>query len=163
MEFTVEAIVNPSRIGDGSATDYHAVAFSRSGAGATAFGYILYLHGDSFEARIADGTTVIPVSVPATATADGGPYYLAMSYDGATLTLYVNHVDTPGPPDQQASAAAGYAANVTSDLLLGASNFPGPGERFFFPGVITDVAVYNVALSSDTVRSHFSVLMTGTA
>jgi hypothetical protein len=168
-QFTVEAIVNPSAIGDGSGADLHSVVVSRSGdASNNTFGYILYLHGSGFQARAGTGTTTITVlDVPAGAVANGGPYYVAMTYDGTTLSLFVNPTDAfdPGNPgetaQQQASVATAYVPNTTSDLTIGASNFPGPGERLFFPGVINDVAVYDVALDFSTIQAHYMVMMTG--
>lgn len=169
-QFTVEAIVNPSAIGPGGAGDFHIVAFSRSDDTANnAFGYNLTLHGSGVEARVAGGSgpAVSVVAVPAEAVAEGGPYYLAMTYDGTALTLYVNPTDPFDPANpgetaqQQATANVAYAPNPASDFLIGASNFPGPGEHLFFPGVINDVAIYNVALDFPTIQSHYMVMMTG--
>lgn len=168
-QFTVEAIVNPSAIGTGT-QDFHAIVFSRSeDAAGNALGYILYLLNDKFQARLGSGTAHNPttLNVPAAAVANGGPYYVVMTYDGATLTLYVNPVDQfdPGNPgetaQQQASVAAGYAPNATSDLLIGASNFPGPNEHLFFPGVIQDVAIYDRALDFSTIQAHFFAVIGG--
>jgi Concanavalin A-like lectin/glucanases superfamily len=168
-QFTVEAVVNPSAIGPGTGPDFHVVVISRSddGAGNT-FGYNLVLYGSSFEARVGTGTSnVAVVTVPAGAVVNGGPYYLAMTYDGTTLTLYVNPTDSFDPANpaataqQQASAAVTYAASTESDLLIGASNFPGPAEHLFFPGVINDVAVYDTALDAHTIQSHYLTMMTG--
>jgi hypothetical protein len=169
LQFTVEAIVNPSAIGPGTGPDFHVVVISRSDDSAgNRFGYNLVLYGSSFEARVGTGTTnVAVVTVPAGAVVNGGPYYLAMTYDGATLTLYVNPTDSfdPANPsataEQQASAAVAYAPSTASDLLIGASNFPGPAEHLFFPGVINDVAVYDAALDSHTIQSHYLTMMTG--
>jgi hypothetical protein len=99
--------------------------------------------------------------------ADGGPYYLALTYDGSVLTLYVNPTDPvdPANPDatkqQQHSATVSFAPNSSSNLVIGASNLPGPAEHFFFPGVITDVAIYNAALDFQTIQSHYTTMMTG--
>jgi hypothetical protein len=166
-QFTVEAIVNPSAIGDGSATDFHALVSSRVVVASDSFGYILYLHGSAFEAWVGNGTPdFAKVIVPAAATAGGGPYYVAMTYDGTTLTLYVNPTDAfdPGNPgetaQQQASSAVAYMPNTQSDLGIGAATFPTP-PRFFFPGVINDVAVYDTALDFSTIQAHYMVMMTG--
>jgi hypothetical protein len=168
-KFTVEAIVNPSVIGPGGSGDFHSVVFSRStDAGGNGFGYALFLFGSEFRARVGTGTaTVDGVTVPAGATANGGPYYVVMTYDGTTLALYVNAIDPldPGDPgetlEQQASGHVTYSPNTSSDLLIGASNLPGPGENFFFPGLIQDVAVYDQALDFSTVQAHVFALMSG--
>lgn len=168
-QFTVEAIVNPAAIGDGTGSDHHVVVFSRSNDGANnTFGYNLNLFGSKFQALVGTGTTAVPaVSVPAGVVANGGPYYVAMTYDGSTLTLYVNPADPfdPGNPaeteQQQASAQVAYAPNTASNLFIGASNLPGPAKHFFFPGVIGDVAVYDGALDFLTIQSHFKVMVLG--
>jgi hypothetical protein len=145
------------------------VVFSRSNDAANhTLGYNIFLHGSDFVARAGTGTTQLArVTVPARAVANGGPYYLALTYDGTTLTLYVNPVDHFDPANpgataqQQASTAITYAPNTSADFLIGASNFPGPAEHFFFPGIISDVAVYNVALDFSKIQEHYAVMMMG--
>jgi Concanavalin A-like lectin/glucanases superfamily len=163
--FTVEAILNPATVDTGN----HAVISSLSGDAANPVaGYVLSLEGASFQAQVGTGTAQLAgVTVPADAVAQGGPYYLAMVFDGVVLTLYVNPVDQydPGDPSatvqQQASAEVFYAPNAQSDLLIGASNFPGPDRHAFFAGVINDVAVYDTALDFATIQSHYLVMLTG--
>jgi hypothetical protein len=167
-KFTVEAIVNPSAVGTGT-TDFHAVAFSRADdAGGNVFGYVLFLFQNEFRAHIGTGTPDFGnVTVPAGVVAGGGPYYVVMTYDGTNLTLYVNAIDALDPAnpgetlEQQATATVAYAPNTSSDLIIGAANLPAPGERFFFPGVIQDVAIYDQALDFSTVQAHFFALMGG--
>ncbi len=167
-QFTIEAVVNPSAVGSG-ADDFHTIASSRSDdSSGNAFGYTLWLFHNEFQIRVGSGTSQTrAVTVAADAVANGGPYYIAATYDGTTLTLYVNPVDTfdPGNPaetaQQQDSAAVTYSPNTTVDLLIGATNFPGPAEQFFFPGVIQDVAIYDQALDFSTIQAHFFVVMAG--
>ncbi len=166
-QFTVEAIVNPTAVGTG-ANDFHAIVFTRAGDTAgNALGFFLCLFNNEFQVRIGTGTpTVSVVAVPAGVVANGGPYYVVVTYDGTTLTLYVNPVDKldPGNPgetaDQQASANLTYAPNTHVDLVIGAT-FPEPTREFFFPGVIQDVALYDQALDFSTIQAHFYVLMGG--
>lgn len=54
-----------------------------------------------------------------------------------------------------------FAPNPSSNLVIGASNLSASGEHSFFPGVITDVAVYDTALDFHTIQSHFMTMMTG--
>jgi Concanavalin A-like lectin/glucanases superfamily len=168
QQFTVEAIVNPSAIGTG-AQDNHAIVCSRhNDASNNRFGYIVSLSTNEFRARVADGaSTVTTVTVPAEAMANGGPYYVVMSYDGTTLSLYVNAIDAFDPNNpgetaqQQASAAADYEPNTVADLLIGAANVPPPGPGLFFPGAIQDVAIYEQALDFSTIQAHFFAIMGG--
>jgi Concanavalin A-like lectin/glucanases superfamily len=165
-KFTVEALVNPSAIGNGDANDFHAVVSARNIDAGNTSGYILYLHGASFEAWVGTGTpTWAPaVAVTAGAVAGAGPYYLAMTYDGTTLTLYVNPTDTEAEvatnPEQSAAAGAPYVPNTQTELRIGA----GANEQaatYFFPGVIGDVAIYSDALDFATIQAHFSIAFTG--
>lgn len=166
-KFTVEAIVNPTSIGTAT-NDFHAVVFSRSAdAAGNTLGYVLYLFNNEFQARVGTGTPdVARLTVPAGVVANGGPYYVVLTYDGTTLTLYVNAIDTLDPAnpgetlEQQASAAVTYVPNATGDLVIGAT-VPHPTRLFFFPGVIQDVAIYDQALDFLTIQSHFWVLMGG--
>lgn len=168
-KFTVEAIVNPSAVGTGT-NDFHAVVFSRSDdASGNVFGYVLFLTANEFRAHIGTGTpTFANVTVPAGVVANGGPYYVVMTYDGTTLTLYVNAIDPVDPAnpgetlEQQASAAITYAPNTSGDTIIGAAiDLPATDQRYFFPGVIQDVAIYDQALDFSTVQAHFFALMSG--
>jgi len=162
-KFTVEALVDPSAI---DASDYHAVVSSRSIDPITldTAGYILYLHGADFEAWIGNGTTAWPSAVVnAGAVANGGPYYLAMTYDGTTLKLYVNPADAE--PDltaeEFAQTAATYTPTTQNELRIGAGANEETVPLYNFPGVIQDVAIYDDALDFTTIQSHFSIAMTG--
>ena len=167
--FTVEALVNPSAIGSATdPTDYHAIVSSRhiNATPVQTFGYILYLHNSGFEAWIGDGSAnFVSVRVAAGAVANGGPYYLAMTYDGAKLKLYVDPTDTQAEtvtePDHYAEIAAPtYKPNTVTELRIGAGDND-HAATYCFPGEIQDVAFYNVALDFTTIQSHFSVAMTG--
>jgi hypothetical protein len=167
-KFTVEALVDPSAIGNGDANDYHAIVSSRHIATTPVqtFGYILYLHGSNFEAWIGDGSAnFVTIQVAAGAAADRGPYYVAMTYDGAMLKLYVDPTDTQAEtllePDHYAQiAATTYQPNTVNELRIGAGNNDHPAT-YCFPGRIQDVALYDAALDFTTIQSHFSVAMTG--
>jgi hypothetical protein len=165
-QFTVEALVNPSAIGNGDVNDFHAVISSRDIEAGDSFGYILYLHGSGFEAWVGDGTGSWPAAVVAAgAVVDGGPYYVAMTYDGSTLKMYVNPTDTEAEiatnTEQFAQITATYTPTTKNALLIGAGGNEGATPKYDFPGVIQDVAVYNDVLPFATIQSHFSIAMTG--
>jgi hypothetical protein len=170
--FTVEALVNPSVVGlTTDPADYHAIVSSRhiNPSPLQSFGYILYLHGSDFEAWIGDGSAnFVTIQVAAGAKADRGPYYVAMTYDGAMLKLYVNPTNTQAEllttPDQYAQVSATtYKPNTVTELRIGAGNndTPAPAAGYCFPGEIQDVAVYNAALAFTDIQSHYAVAMTG--
>jgi len=68
--------------------------------------------------------------------------HLAATYDGKSLNLYVNGVLVPNTGGSTGSRpASGYIEPTTNALTIGSSQF---GE--FFPGVVDEARVYNVAL-----------------
>ncbi len=164
-KFTIEALVNPSAIGNDDVDDYHAVVSSRNIAGGDSFGYVLYLHGTGFEAWVGDDTTSWPDAVVAAgAVVDGGPYYVAMTYDGTTLKMYVNPTDTEAEiatnAEQFAQSTVTYTPTAVNELRIAA----GANEMAAaacFPGVIADVAIYNDALDFAAIQAHFAIAMTG--
>jgi hypothetical protein len=150
--FTVEAIVEPSVIDSNT----HVIVASDTG-------YQLVLNGNAFQASIAAGGAFqTPVVVSAGATIKGGPYYVAMTYDGTNLDLYVNPAAGGGPsslgPDAYVQGTPGhhYQPATSGELRIGASSDGGPpGE--FFAGTIQDVAVYDRALGFYEIVNHWTI------
>ncbi len=89
----------------------------------------------------------------------GQAAYLAVTYDGATLKLYVNgSSDEAGTPDVQ--MAATYTPNAAQPLFIGMGAPELPEPRFPFKGRIQEVAVYNAALSGTDIDNHFMAAST---
>jgi hypothetical protein len=113
----------------------------------------------------ADGFTILPSS-DTIALGSGGtppkPVYLALTFDGSTLTLFVD-----GQP--KGSMGATYMPNTVQPVWIGAgapfvtprrsSQLP-PGTTssplFPFVGAIQDVAIYGVALGPLDILRHFN-------
>jgi hypothetical protein len=163
--FSVEALVKPSAFD----TNTHVIVSSDSG-------YRLALNGGTFEASVAAGGAGFqpPVAVfpgeQGVPYQDAPPYYAAMTYDGSTLSLYVNpaasdgeetFLSTENPGNSRFnSAPSNYQAATSNDLRIGASaDGDTPGE--FFAGVIQDVAVYDRALDFKDIVSHYWVFASG--
>lgn len=158
-KFSVEALVQPSGTGSGTQVIVSSDA-----------GYQLALSGTVFQASIAAGGALQP-PVEVDAGAEGGPpYYVAMTYDGATLDLYVNPAasdgetnfltnENPGNGRFNSAPIGAYQPATSGALRIGASADSGPGE--FFSGVIQNVAVYDVALDFTTIVDHFWIFATG--
>jgi hypothetical protein len=93
--------------------------------------------------------------VPAPGGVTPGKHYLALTYDGTTLELYVDPVaDTPDSVDVT------YVPNTAQELRIGAGvNEENP--QFFFNGVIDEVAVYNVDLDFSVIQKHFELATKG--
>lgn len=150
--FTVEALVKL----DGGDNQFRAVVSSRDIQAGNAFGYILYASDQNvWEAWVGDGTTAFK-RVPGGAVMNGITTFLAMTYDGTTLRLYVNPADvTPY------AAALSYQPNTNRELRIGAGANEAAAPQYFFPGVIDEVAVYNEALPHETLQLHTMMALGG--
>ena len=109
------------------------------------------------------GFTILPSSDTITLSSGGTPpkpVYLAMTFDGTTLTLFVDG-------EQKGSMPATYFPNTAQPVWIGAGapfvtrrspQLPAGtvGSPLFpFVGAIQDVAIYNAALTSDVILRHF--------
>jgi hypothetical protein len=152
-QFTVEALVNPSKIAT-------SVIVSSD------TGYRLALNGTgAFEASVGSGGTFgTPVVVNAGATTTNGPFYVAMTYDGTTLSLYVNPAASGGPStlssDMFQQGTPAYTPATSGELRIGASA-SGASPREFFAGRMEDVAVYNRALGFYEIVNHYATSVCG--
>ena len=104
--FTVEALVYPSTI-------------TTSAIVSSDTGYQLALNANgSFQASVGSGGSFdTPVVVNAGATTSNGPFYVAMTYDGTNLTLYVN------------PAASGDQSTLGSDMYQQGRRHPNISRR----------------------------------
>jgi Concanavalin A-like lectin/glucanases superfamily len=152
-QFTVEALVSPSKIAS-------SVVVSSD------TGYQLVLNGNgAFEASAGSGGTFgTPVVVNAGATTTNGSFYVAMTYDGTHLTLYVNPAASGGPStlgsDMYKQATVAYTPATSGELRIGASASSGPPAEFF-DGTIQDVAVYSRALGFYEIVNHYATSVCG--
>lgn len=152
-KFTVEALVDVAG-GDGTR---RAVVSSRDvGADTQTFGYVLYANDQNkWEGFVGDGASS-QGGVVTGPDVTPGKHYLAMTYNGTTLKLYVDPVD-----DSPASADLFYEPNAARELRIGAGANEATTPLDFFNGVIDDVAVYNVDLDFATIQKHFGLATTG--
>lgn len=81
-----------------------------------------------------------------TATVAGTWYHFAVTYDGATMRMYVNGAL------EASTASALSIPNTTYPLRLGSLD-PAPTNRF--AGRLDEIAIYNVALSTAQVAEHY--------
>jgi Malectin domain/Concanavalin A-like lectin/glucanases superfamily len=165
-KLTVEALVTIAG-GDGT---LRAIVSSRDVDAGNQFGYSLYVSDENrWEAWIGDGTStglrVQVGKVDAVKVGAGqplGPYYVAMTYDGNKVVLCVNMVDI-NDPDQvaQRTVSLNLQPNMKNELRIGAGANEQQTPQYFFNGVIDEVAIYEDALTFDTLLSHFAVAATG--
>ncbi len=86
------------------------------------------------------GTTVLPLNTWA---------HLAVTYDGATIRLYVNGVQV------SSRARTGNILTSTNSLRIGST-----GSGRYFQGLVDEVRVYNVALTAAQIQSDMSTPIT---
>lgn len=110
--------------------------------------------GNQFAASVAIGTTLFLVLSTTLPTA-GVWYFLALTWDGSTLRLYVNGVEEAN------TAASGTARNDGQPLTIGRYT-RGASTGSYFNGRIGSVALYNAALSGATVLAHYDAAGTTT-
>jgi hypothetical protein len=158
-QFTLEAWVVPNWTLADAQTDpsFRAVVASDSNTAGMFGGFGLFATPDNlWSATIGTGSQDVTATVGSNQTiVQGSLYFLVVTYDGNTLTLWVNPADTTQPPD--ASAAAGGYVPVGSPIPvhigIGRPDLPTP--LFPFNGSIQDVAFYNVVLDGPTIETHY--------
>jgi hypothetical protein len=151
-KFTVEAIVQTGW-DDTAVPAYRLVLASREevGAAVNIRGLTLFANPTNhWEARIG-------IDTPAAAAAPAGDppillgktEFLAVTYDGTTLALYVDGnlrgSVQPGPL---------YAPNSSRPLYIGAREDPTGAPIYPFKGQLQEVAYYSRALSADEILAH---------
>ncbi len=149
--FTVELWANPNQITGDFFCPAAALDANENG-GNSRDGWILYeSSGSMWQFRVGGANGY-------TATLQGGTVHtntwqhLVGVYDGANATFYVNGVQVAGP-----SSAAGFAANATMPLRIGATTIP----NRTFDGRVDEVAFYTNALSASVVAAHYNVGISG--
>ncbi len=170
--FTVEAWVRV----DWTASDPHAFRFVLDMRERTPIttGFAIFAKADDnapgmyrWAAALGDGSPTfvalesdeLTITLKDPTASAGTTFYLALTHDGQTLSLFVNG-------DPMGQVTAGYAPNAAQGLWIGAGTpyspprtqpaGPEPASPLFpFVGAIQDVAIYKVALPLSTIRTHF--------
>ena len=135
----------------GDVAAYRAVLDARDIVSGKMHGYALYANpGNEWTAWIGDGASAAGLQVSTGGKiALGTTDFLAMTYDGATLKLYVNGEERKSVP------APAFAKNTARKLYIGEGAPMLPTPFFPFNGQIAEVAYFNAALD------HQKVLDTG--
>jgi hypothetical protein len=129
-------------------------------------GFALFADANNnWVARVGDGSMYATAQKPAgtMGTIDkSSPSFLVVTFDGKTLTLWVNPSDTTQPP--YASIPASSIASVPQGIafFIGMGHPDEPTANLLpFKGKIQDVAFYTTALSNTTIQDHFNAGMGG--
>ena len=145
-QFTLEAWVRTDWT-EADEKAYRIVYFSRE----TAVDHGLQLHANPdnrWEVFVGDNTpngTLLTASMPIISL--GTTDYLAVTYDGTMLKLYVNG-------NKRGEVAVSYFPNAVRPLSIGAAVLDPPAHIFPFKGRIAEVAYYNRDLADIEIYYH---------
>jgi hypothetical protein len=148
---------DPSEAVDGQPV-FRCLLASREGNGVQPAGFMIYSGPNLsnptdttiyWQTWIGDGkpgdswTRLVGPAVAANETT-----HLAVTYDGTTLMLYVNH-SNEGPPDAQADA--GYSPNTSKSFYIGMGAPDAPQPAYPFKGRLQDVRYYKAAQPASVI------------
>ena len=160
--FTIEAWVFPQWTFDANAPAIRNVV--ECAVPPNGQGYALFASTDNFWAAAVGTASGIMQTQPAAASqkiAPNTPFFLALTYDGTTLNLWVNPLDATTPPYAVADAPGFQPAPAMIPLLIGTGRpdlFVSQQQTLNpFSGKIQDVAFYNQVLNLATISAHFIV------
>jgi hypothetical protein len=160
-QFTLEAWVVPNwTLADAQTNpSFRAVVGTATASGTPAAftGFELFATPDNlWSALIGIGSQDVTVTTGNNQTiVQGSLYFLVVTYDGSTLTLWVNPADTTQPPDGTAAASGYMPLPSPLPLYIGTARPDLPTPRYPFNGSIQDVAFYNVVLDGKTIEKHY--------
>ena len=91
--------------------------------------YQLVLHGSAVEASVADGGAFSPPVVVNAGAEGDPPYYIAMTYDGTNLELYVNPAASDGKTNFLANENSGNGRYNVAQVALPAGDGRSAADR----------------------------------
>jgi Concanavalin A-like lectin/glucanases superfamily len=158
-QFTLEAWVVPNwTLADAQADpSFRSVVNASTDTAAGFTGFALYASPNNlWTATIGIGSQNATATTGNNQTiVQGSLYFLVATYDGSTLTLWVNPADTTQPPDGTAPASGYVPVASPVPLYIGTGRPDLPTPLFPFNGSIQDVALYNVVLDGQTIETHY--------
>jgi hypothetical protein len=152
----VEAWIRPTAAQAGST---HQIVSAHDVAGGQESGYALAVVGGTppkIRGRIWHGTGA-PAEVSFTVSAGFGSrwWYVALTYDGSVMGLFVDGAPAPVP---QGETATGLRQNTAFPLRIGAERAgaqSAPAD--FFAGGVDEVAIYSRALTAAEIKTRFDL------
>jgi hypothetical protein len=171
-DFTIEAWIKPNLTPPNQVQPNTVVAVVDSYEPKPEHGFVLEVRSDNVAAltarvRVGNGSKFRPLETQLGAALNGW-YHLVATYNRAadTLKLYVNaglKAQLPNTTDTKPVAYLATDPNA-GPLRIGAGQVEaGATQGFpaaFFPGVIDEVALYNVALDAQSIGTHFTLATT---
>jgi hypothetical protein len=160
--FTLECWVRPGWAANDTTQAVRSVVISADGTANSGFGIFASLSAGNqwqWTAIVLLGSAPsksLTVSLPITFNNIGS--YLAMTFDGFQLTLFVGPEDQPLIQSAPVSVPAGanFLQDTTTPLFIGMGRPDLPGGMDPFAGLIQDVAFYGSVLNFLTLKSHFN-------
>jgi Concanavalin A-like lectin/glucanases superfamily/Immunoglobulin domain len=95
-----------------------------------------------------NGSTLASADSGANTITMGQWYHVALTFDGANVTFYINGV-------QKNTAAATIATNYWTPLSIGCGRWDGSHETRSYSGQIDEVAIYTNALAPARIAAHY--------
>ena len=164
-QFTLEAWVVPNwtSLDATNNPSFRAVVGCAAAVGGVFTGFTLYANpANLWEAAIGIGSQDVPATAGSNATpgsnqtiVQGSLYFLVVTYDGTTLTLWVNPADTTQPPDGSVGASGFMPLPSPVPFFIGTGRPDLSTPLFPFNGYIQDVAFYNVVLDNQQIATHY--------
>ena len=158
-QFTLEAWVVPNwTLADAQTNpSFRIIVASASASPSPDTGFALYATTDNvWAAGIGLGASeAVAVTGSNQTIVQGSLYFLVVTYDGSTLSLWVNPADTTQPPDASVAASGYVPAPSPVSLFIGTGRPDLPTPLYPFNGSIQDVAFYNVVLDGQTIATHY--------
>lgn len=146
--FTIEALIKPTGV---SGTQTIASRYDGGDSGSfTVSSWTLRLDGNKLACYIFAGTTFGAATQSTTLTA-GTTYHVAATYDGTTITVYVNGTSVG------TATRTGMNSPVTRNLRISRS---GNSATEPFAGTIDEVAYYGSTLSGARISAHYTAATT---
>lgn len=142
--FTIEALIKPTGV---SGTQTIASRYDGGDSGSfTVSSWTLRLDGNKLACYIFAGTTFSAATQSTTLSA-GTTYHVAATYDGTTVTVYVNGTSVG------TATRTGMNSPVSRNLRIARS---GNSATEPYTGTIDEVAYYGSALSSTRISAHYT-------
>jgi hypothetical protein len=159
-QFTLEAWVVPNwTLADAQTNpSFRAVVASAALTSGTLSGFSLLATPDNlWAAAIGIGSQDVFATAGNNQTiVQGSLYFLVATYDGTTLTLWINPADTSQPPEASVAASGYVSVPSPVPLYIGTGRPDLPTPLFPFNGSIQDVALYRTVLDGKTIETHYA-------
>jgi hypothetical protein len=115
-------------------------------------GWVLYLSADGrWDFWLNSGTGMLSVTSDVARLNQWS--YLVATFDGTTVTLYVDGVAAASAP-----VSPDYQPQTSNALEIGQAE---PADNFYFSGQLQEAALYGTALTPAQIQRHYSVGTTG--